>query len=489
MNKGILLFRPRANTKEMIVIAQFLLFILLLNAQVAFGQTKTISGNVVDQNGIPLPGASIILQNTKTGAVTDFDGAYTISIPENEKNTLDFSYVGFLTQSILVGDKSIINITLTEDVAALGEVVVVGYGTQKKESLTAAVGVISNEELQTTTNVSIAQKLAGKLVGVQIRQQSGQPGSFDNDINIRGFGNPIYIIDGIRRGGARDFQQLNGDDIESISILKDAAASIYGLGAQNGVILVTTKKGTKGRPSFNYSSVFSFVEPTDIPEMASAAQYVQMWNDTQLFIPGGSGTPFYSEDEVQNWINGGPGFEGTNWNDLTIKKNTTTVQHNFSATGGTEKTNYFISFGYVDEDGLLKSNDMGYKRYNFRTNLTTEFAKNLTGSVLLSGRWDERWEPGASFFNIFKGSRVALPTESVYANNNTDFLATISGASLNPVALMERDISGYSERTTRRFTSQFSLEYQAPFAEGLSFKAVAAYDAENFQSKEVLPSF
>lgn len=161
-----------------------------------------------------------------------------ISVPEGESNTLQFSYIGFTTQEIAVDDQSTIDVVLGEDVAAFEEVVVVGYGTQKKESLTAAVANITGEAIETTTNTSLAQKLTGKVAGLQIREQSGQPGDLDNSINIRGFGEPIYVIDGIRRGGSRDFQQLNADDIESISVLKDAAAAIYGLGASNGVIII-----------------------------------------------------------------------------------------------------------------------------------------------------------------------------------------------------------------------------------------------------------
>jgi TonB-linked SusC/RagA family outer membrane protein len=471
-------------------IMNVMVLVIVLNAQNVTAQNRTVSGKVVDENNVPLPGASVVLKNTTVGTTTDFDGNFEITIADTNNQTLQFSYVGYLQQEVDVAGKAIINVALRPDISALDEVVVVGYGTQKRESLTAAVSVIENREIQTTTNVSVAQKLTGKIPGVQIRQQSGQPGDFDNSINIRGFGEPLYVIDGIRRGGSRDFQQLNADDIESITVLKDAAASIYGLGAQNGVILVTTKRGKKGgKLSFNFNTVYSVVSPTDVPEMATAAQYAQMWNDTQLFIPGGSGVPFYSPEELQNWVDGAPGFENTDWYDLTIRNNTSTVQHNLSASGGTEKTNYFMSFGYVNEDGLLRSNDMGYERYNIRLNVSTELAKNVTATALLSGRWDKRWQPGENFFNIFKGTRVALPVESAYANGNQDFLAAISGTVRNPLALSERDITGYNDRWTRRFTSQFSVEYKAPFLSGLTLKAVLAYDADNFQEKVYSPSY
>jgi len=490
MKKNVFSKEPKSKEIKKLVVffTQLLFLVLLLNSQNALGQNKTITGKVVDGDNLPLPGALVMLENSTIGAVTDFDGVYSIDVAGTGSQALTFTFAGFLPKSVAITNQTTINVTLAVDIAALDEVVVVGYGTQKKESLTAAVAVIDSEEIQTTTNVSIAQKLAGKIAGVQIRQQSGQPGSFDNDINIRGFGAPIYVIDGIRRGGSSDFQQLNADDIESVSILKDAAAAIYGLGAANGVVLVTTKKGKQSKPSFNYSSVFSYVRPTDVPKMASAAQYTQMWNDTQLFIPGGSGTPYYSAEEIELWKSGAPGYEGTDWGELVLRKQSSSVQHNFSATGGTDKTNYFMSFGYVNEDGLLKSDDMGYRRYNLRSNITTQLAKNLKASVLISGRWDKNWQPGANFFNVFKGTRVSLPTENAYANNNQNYLAPVSSG-LNPVAFMERDITGYSESKTRRFTSTFSLEYDAPFLDGLSFKAVAAYDADNFQSKSLTPTY
>ncbi|WP_299664757.1 TonB-dependent receptor [uncultured Polaribacter sp.] len=490
MKKQKLLFWLQANKQGSIkmMTKNILFFALLLSTLGILSQTRTITGKVVDTDNFPLPSASVSLQNTTNGVNTNFDGMYTITIPTKGNFNLVFRYIGYETKVVAVTNQSTINVTLTEDVTALEEIIVVGYGTQKKESLSAAVAVISGAEIETTTNVSLAQKLTGKIAGVQIRQQSGQPGSFDNDINIRGFGNPIYVIDGIRRGGSSDFQQLNSDDIETISILKDASAAIYGLGAANGVILVTTKKGKNSKPSFNYSTVTSSARPTDVPLMANAAQYTQMWNDTQLFIPGGAGVPFYSPEEIEKWKNGGPGYESTDWGALTLKEQALTQQHNFSASGGNEKTNYFMSFGYVQEDGLLISNDVGYERYTFRTNLTTELSTNLTASLLINGRWDENTQPGANFFNIFKGTRLALPTESAYANNNPNFLAPIASG-LNPVAFMERDLTGYTDNNTRAFTSTFSVEYKVPFVEGLRLKGVVAYDANNFQSKSLAPTY
>ncbi|MCF8714984.1 TonB-dependent receptor [Joostella atrarenae] len=487
MKKNV--FRKSLGSKFSLPPKLTLLCFLLFSSIVTYGQNKTIRGSVYDQSNTPMPGVSILVKGTTNGVTSDFDGNFEIKVSSDQSNPiLIFSYIGFETQNIPIDRGNDFKVIMVENTTALDDVVVIGYGTQKKKSLTAAVGVISNEEIETTANTSVAQKLSGKVAGVQIRQQSGQPGSFDNSINIRGFGEPIYVIDGIRRGGSKDFQQLNSEDIESISILKDASAAIYGLGAANGVILVTTKKGGKKKTSFTYSSLTGMIQPTDIPEMANAAQYTQMWNDTQLFIPGGAGVPYYSREEIEKWKAGGPGYESTDWTDLTIKNSAFTIQQNFTASGGNEKTNYFMSFGYVSEDGLLKSGDMGYNRYTFRSNITTEFANNLTGSLLLSGRWDRNWEPGTNFFNIFKGSRVTLPIERPYANYNPEYHAPVSSGS-NPVAFMKQDLTGYSESKNRTFTSTFSLEYEAPFLKGLTLKGVGAYDMLNEQGKSVYPTY
>ncbi|SDM48836.1 TonB-linked outer membrane protein, SusC/RagA family [Catalinimonas alkaloidigena] len=437
-----------------------------------------VSGHVADEAGEGIPGVNVLEKGTQNGTITDVDGRFSLTIQAGA--VLVFSAVGYETQEVTVANQSTLDVTLKDNVQALSEVVVVGYGTQKKESLTAAVAQITNEEIQTTTHNSLAQKLQGKVAGLQIRQNSGQPGDFNNSINIRGFGEPIYVIDGIRREGGGEFQRINPEDIESISILKDASAAIYGLGAANGVILVTTKKGKTEKPSFNYSTVYGAVTPTDMPEMASAAQYVQMYNDAQIFKVGGQ--PYYTQEELQNYINRAPGYEGTDWYGLTMKRYATQMQHNLSASGGNERTNYFVSFGHVREGGLLKSEDMGYKRYNLRANLTTQLTNHLEAQLLLAGRYDEKWEPGENFFNIFKGTRTTLPTEAAYANNNPLYPTTVLSTQ-NPVALAERDRTGFNENTTRNFQSSFALTYAVPFLPGLSLKGVAAYDANNYQSK------
>lgn len=446
-----------------------------------------VSGKITDENGEGLPGATISVEGTTTGTSTDVDGNFRISV--DEEATLIVSYIGYTTQRIQVNGRSVINIQLEMDISQLDEIVVIGYGTIKKESLTASVAQIDNEGIQTTTHVSLAQKLSGKIPGLQIRQNSGQPGQFDNSINIRGFGSPIYIIDGIKREGGGEFQRLNPNDIESISILKDASAAIYGLGAANGVVLITTKKGSKDRTRFSYTNIVGAIVPTGIPRMANAAEYVEMYNDAQIFQRGG-GNPYYSQEEVENWRLGGPGYESTDWYAETMKKRAIQLQQNLSMSGGSETTSYFISLGYMNENGLLKSGDMGYKRYNLRSNITTQLSENLEAQILVGGRWDEAKEPGDNFFNIFKGTRVALPIESPYANEEVDptFLAPHFGG-YYPVAQSQADLTGYAKGDNRNLQSSISLEYTLPFLEDLSVKGVASYDANTYNFKALRKSY
>lgn len=489
MKKIITQKQHTVKIKWMMTIFSLLLVISFTNlsAQNTNGvMNKKVVGTVLDESNLPIPGVSVTIKNTTKSTTTDMDGKYEILVPSNA-SILQFSTMGFLKQEKDVSTKSVVDVVLTLETQNLNEVVVVGYAKQKKETLTGAVSNISSQAIQTTTNSSIAQKLQGKVAGLNIRQNSGQPGTFDNSINIRGFGTPIYIIDGVRRPDGREFQQLNGNDIESISVLKDASAAIYGLGAANGVILVTTKKGKKGKPTFEYSTVTGFLSPTDVPDMLNSAQWTEMWNDTQINRPI-AGVPFYSQDELQKYKDGAPGYGSTDWYDETIKKSAMQVQHNLSASGGNENTNYFIGLGYVNEEGLLKSNDMGYERYNLRSNLTTKLTKNVEAQLLIGGRYDTRSQPGDDFFWIFKGTRVSRPMSTPYANNNPLYPGIVP-PDQNPVALAERDLTGYTEEVTRNFQSTLALTYTLPFIKGMSIKGAASYDANNFQSNALFKPY
>lgn len=462
-----------------VVLAMMLPF--LANAQSDPAQKKQVSGVVLDTRQQALPGVTVLLHGTTTGTVTDIDGTFQLLVPVDGA-VLDFSFIGYKKQSIQVGNQSQLTVTIEEDIAGLEEVVVIGYGTQKKESLTSAISNIDSKEIQTTTSSNLAQKLQGKVPGLQIRQNSGQPGEFNTSINIRGFGgDPLYVIDGIPRDGGSEFQRLNPDDIESISILKDASAAIYGVRAANGVIIVTTKKGTSGVTKFNYNGTVGFQTPTGVPEMASASQWAQMRNDAALL---GTGAPFYSQEILNNYITGAPGYESTNWYDETLKDKAWQYQQNLSASGGNESVNYFLSGGYYNEQGLLQSNDIKYKRYTLRSNITAKLSNSLETQVFIAGKIDKRSDPGENFFNIFKGTRTTLPIEQPFANGNPQYPSNV-GSGQNPVALANRNLTGYNETTDKNIQSSVALNYKAPFLDGLTFKGLVAYDFTNYLNKNL----
>ncbi|MCP2043577.1 TonB-dependent receptor [Pontibacter sp. HSC-36F09] len=451
----------------------------------AFMQDQaTIKGKVVDDQGMPLPGASIVEKGTTNGVTSDADGNFTIKAGLN--TVLVVSYLGYKSQEVEVAGQTNLTIGLEMDATGLGEVVVVGYGTQKKENLTSAISTIRAKDIVTTTSSSLAQSLQGKVPGLQIRQQDGEPGSFSSSINIRGFGEPLYVIDGIVRDGGVEFQQLNPNDIESITILKDASAAIYGLNAANGVILVTTKKGKLGKPSFNYTGTVGFQRPTDVPVMSDAAQYLEMYNDAVFYRDKNH---YISADELQRWREGGAGYTSTNWFDETFKDYATQHQHNFSVRGGTEKADYFVSLGTYSEGGLFKSNDINYNRYNFRSNLGLQLTNNLRAEVMLSGRYSEREYPGGDgFMWIYKGTIISHPHERPFINDNPDYPANIHNQQ-NPVLMAQNRYAGYTTNENKDFTSSASLAWSVPFLEGLEARATASYDSRNMFNKNVWKNY
>jgi TonB-dependent SusC/RagA subfamily outer membrane receptor len=235
-------------------------FVLLLMCSSAFAQTQTIKGTVTDATG-PLPGVSVIIKGTTTGIVTDVNGKYTLNVAPGQ--TLLFSFLGYTNQEVVVNAQETVNIKLTQNASTLNEVVVVGYGTQKKVTVTGSVASVNASDIVTTKNENVLNSLTGKVAGLRIVQNSAEPGSFDNSISIRGFDAPLVVIDGVPRD---NITRLDPNDIESVSVLKDASAAIYGVRAANGVILVTTKRGKKGSLELNYSGTYGFQVPSGLPK-------------------------------------------------------------------------------------------------------------------------------------------------------------------------------------------------------------------------------
>ncbi|MBJ6368072.1 SusC/RagA family TonB-linked outer membrane protein [Snuella sedimenti] len=443
-----------------------------------------VSGVVTGNNGEPLPGASIVEKGTANGTSTDFDGKYTLSV-SGENAILVISYIGYTTKEVPVQGNNEINIQLQEDASQLDEVVVVGYGTQRKIDVTGSVSSIKTEELNRAPAPNLANSLAGKLTGVVTTQVSGQPG-FDNPtFLIRGqstFGNnsPLVIIDGIVRGGS--LSRINPNEIESITILKDAASTaVYGARAANGVVLITTKRGGAGKASFEYTSSYSFEKPTVRPRFMNAGEYAENINIARA--NDGNTEPKYTEAEVAAFKSGTQ--PSTDWWNETTQKHAITERHDLSASGGSEKTKYFFSVGYLNQDGLLKSS--GYTSYSVRSNFDTQLTDNLKLSVNLAGRKQTIKQTGAGNNNgaavVFNRIDQSLPTYPAYIFGiEPERVLGFNGLGGNPIG--DANYSGTDKRLAHIFQSTFELNYQVKQIEGLSLTARYAYDyALNAQSK------
>ncbi|UOB16630.1 SusC/RagA family TonB-linked outer membrane protein [Abyssalbus ytuae] len=340
-------------------------WIFFFSVVIAFAQSKTITGRVIDDSGVLLPSVSILLKGTNIGTTTDFDGNYSIEAPND--GVLVISYIGFKTIEEPISDRQVINFTLQTDIASLDEVIVIGYGTQKKSEVTGAISGVKASELKDMPLTRIEQSLQGRTSGITIAANSGQPGS-SSTIRIRGIttlnnNEPLWVIDGVivDAGG---IGYLNQSDIESIEVLKDAAAaSIYGSRAAAGVILVTTKKGKAGKLAVNYSGYTGISGPARKLDLLNATEYATLMNERYAngYIPG-------SENYQLPFSNPESYGKGTDWQDLIFDNSAFRQNHELSISGGNTNSTFYSSFGYLDQEGLVASDISHYTRKTFRLN-------------------------------------------------------------------------------------------------------------------------
>lgn len=337
-------------------------------------KSQMVKGTIVDASGEPIIGANVVVKGTANGTITDIDGNFALDVLEGA--ILQVSYIGYADQEVKVGKQKILSIVLREDSKALEEVVVVGYLSQKKASLTGAVASMKvGENLNTISTTSAGNLLAGKMAGVTIGTPNGIPGS-NPSISIRtgsswNSQNIVYVIDGVVRGSG-DFNNLSPNEIEDITVLKDAAsAAVYGSRASGGVILVTTKRGNKGKPVFNYSYGFSVDSRTKNVDLTSAVEAGELYNRIN-----GTSDPAgwaWSQEELDYFknINNGWGYDQLE----TVWRNPTTQTHNFSVDGGNDRIRYFGAASYVKQEGFLQP--LTYDKYNLRMNVTADITKDL----------------------------------------------------------------------------------------------------------------
>lgn len=448
-------------------------------------QESTVKGSVVDASGESVIGASVLVKGTTNGVITDINGNFVLSnVAPNA--TLIVSYVGYKTQDIGVAGKTSFKITLIEDAEVLEEVVVVGYGVQKKQSLTGAVTAIKAEEIATTKTENLISNIQGKMPGLLIRQKTGEPGTFDNMVSIRGYGEPLVVIDGVTRNGTDELAQLNSEDIESISILKDASAAIYGMNAANGVIIVTTKKGVAEKTRVSYSALFGMKNATGMEETVDAYTYRVMANE---LARNGKQSPAYTDDILEKYRTGAPGYTDNDWIDLFMDKLAFQQSHTISVRGGSEKVKYFVSFGYNGDNGLLKSGVQFYNRYNLRSNLTAELLKGLTLNVNISGRWDETQRPREDFMWTFKTLMVNDRGVGYHTIDNPAHLSDVAPESKNPYALVDPEQDGYRRNRGLSYQTDVELSWKVPFVKGLTVGVLGSFDGNNRNNSELQKSY
>ena len=444
-------------------------------------QQVNLTGRVTDENGEPVIGANISVPGTTTGTVTDYDGYYALTVPKG--STLRFSYIGYLDREYNITSQTQLNVQLLEDTEVLDELIVVGYGVQRKSVVTAAISKVTAEELNVTRPSRVEDALKGKVSGVQITQSSGQPGS-DSKVRIRGIGTinnsePLYIVDGMIVSGGINY--LNPVDIESVEILKDAAsAAIYGARAANGVILVTTKKGTKGKASVNYDVSYGWQNPWKKREILNAEEYMVIMNEMQL---NDGNLPRYNNEQVM-----GAGV-GTDWQDETFYYNAPVQNHQVSVSGGSDDLLYFLSFGFFDQAGIVGGNydKSNYRRYSLRSNSTytvfeaddRSFLNKVTVGANIGYSRDKSTgiETNSEYGSILGSALTFSPLVSVYADEATaagilaqyphavtdgDRVFSLPPAGFqeiaNPVGMLHQPSAGFNN--SDKFVSSFWGELQ-----------------------------
>ncbi|MEI6276949.1 MAG: TonB-dependent receptor [Prolixibacteraceae bacterium] len=441
---------------------------------------KKISGKVTDSSGGTLPGVSVIVKGTTNGVISDNSGNYLLTnVLENA--TLQFSFVGMKTQEIAVGNKISINITLEEETVGIDEVVAIGYGVQKKSSLTGSVSSVAGEKLAVAKSTNFTNSLVGRLPGLVAVQRSGQPGSDDTTLRIRGNNtlndnSPLIVVDGIAN---RSMSRLSSSDIESVTVLKDASAAIYGAQAANGVILITTKRGSIGKLKVDIEFNQGFSSPTILPKMADSFTYASMMNEVDLY----SGqTPRYSTVDLQKYKDGSDPWAhpNTNWFKEVFKPIALLNDANMNLSGGTENLKYFVSVGTKYQDGAFKQSGVNFSQIDFRSNIDAKISNNISLNIDIAGRQEKRrntiYPEGETFRQIPRGK----PTDVAWWSPNmpgpdieTDY---------NPV-VMVTNLGGEDRDTRYIMESNLKLNIIVPGIKGLSITGNASFDKSFLNDK------
>ncbi|MEP3390348.1 MAG: TonB-dependent receptor [Reichenbachiella sp.] len=466
----------------MLMVLSFLLVSSLALAQNA----RTVSGKVIssDENE-GLPGVSIVVQGTTTGTITDLDGNYSLEVPDNA--ILEFSYVGYALQTVNSGTRTVLDITMEVDAETLDEIVVVGYGTQEKKTVIGSISTADGAELKKSPQPNLSNSFAGRISGLVANTSSGEPGFDGSRLLIRGVSSngdnsPLIVIDGVagRMGG---LDRLDPNDIESVSVLKDASAAIYGARAANGVIIVTTKRGSSGAPELSFSYNHGFVRPTRLPDMADAPTYARTQNEIAYYNnPGGGFNQAYTEEEI-GWFSDGSdplNYANTDWLDEVIAPVSHQDQYNLSLNGGNENVQYFVSLGRRTQEGIYKDGALDFEQWNLRSNIDIYATDNLKIGVDLAARQEEAVFPTDGAESIFRFAYRGYPTEPSYYPG-IGYSKGVEDAK-NPL-VMVTDIPGTDKQPKTSLNSLMKLDYTLPFLESVTIGGWLAID-KTFKSQK-----
>lgn len=484
----------RTPFRPMLLLAIFLTIMSLL----ALAQQRTISGRVTGEGGAGLSGVTVSVKGTTTATQTDENGNYALSVPPDA--TLVFSYVGYGSQEFRVGNQSSVNLQLQSLNEEMQQVVVVGYGTQRKATLTGSVAAVKGAEIIKSPSTNVSNSLAGRLPGLVTVTPSSEPGYDGSILRIRGINtlnnnNPLVVVDGIP---GRSLDRLDPSTIESITVLKDASAAIYGAQAANGVILVTTKRGRTGKPTITLSFNQGYGRPTRIPEMADAATYATMLNEIAFYrnVPSkewvsgwnayaaGSYTPtgatqpvrpLYTAQDLQKYTDGSDPwrYPNTDWFKEVLRPWSGQNYGNISLSGGSDAVKYFVSLSSRSQEGFYFNSGTKYNQYDFRTNLDANISKNISLGFDVAGRLEDRNFPTRSAGSIFRMVMRGKPNMTAYWPDGTPGPDIEYGD--NPVVVSTK-ATGYDHDKRYVVNTNAKLNIKIPWVPGLSFTGNAAVD-------------
>ena len=441
---------------------------------------QNISGTVTDsQTKEAITGANVVVKGTLIGTITDINGRYTLNVPDPNA-ILVFSFIGYVSQEVSVQGRSVVDATLVSELQSLEEVVVVGYGSQKKATLTGSIVGVNAKEIVKAPSSNVAASLQGSMPGLISLQRTGTPGADLPTILIRGRNttennDPLVLVDGIPEP---DWQHINSNDIESISVLKDAAAAIYGVQAANGVILITTKRGKTGKPSFELTVNQGFITPTNLPKMANSALLAEYSNE---YLIRTGAEPMYTEEEIQKFRDGSDpiNYPNANWMEECLKDFALQNQSNLNVRGGSENVKYSISASYLDQDDIIKKGIHKYKNYTVRSNIDATVSKLFSVNLGLNAGLGNRMQP----YDPQIGSIIVNPPTfpvfwpGGYPSNPP------SDQGQHPL-INNTGGSGYNNRIGKRWSGKVGFDLELPFiVEGLSTDGYFSYIDETFASK------